>query len=273
MNLTETLANEGGAMRSSTVLALGFSDHAVRAHIRAGLVTRPRRGWLALPTLAPHLLFALTHGVVLTCVTAATLKGLWVLDGTTSHVAAPRGHHIKAQGIIVHRRQPLKLRPPAMLVDHLENLLDCVAACLPHEEALAIWDSALQKNLIDLPSLTTLPFKGRARTVLAECTPFSDSDLESIFRTRLRWLRVSIRPQAWLHGHRVDFLIGDRLVVQIDGKQHEGAQRASDRAHDAELMKRGYSVIRVGYAEVVYDWSSLEASILDIVARKLHLAP
>lgn len=273
MNLTEMLANEGGAMRSSTVLALGFSDHAVRAHIRAGLVTRPRRGWLALPSLAPHLSFALTRGVVLTCVTAAMHKGLWVLEAGQPHVAARRGQHVSTDGAVIHRRQPLKLRPPAMLLDHLENVLDCVAACLPHEEALAIWDSALQKNLIDLPSLTTLPFKGRARTVLAECTPFSDSGLESIFRTRLRWLRVSIRPQAWLHGHRVDFLIGDRLVVQIDGKHHEKAQRASDRAHDAALMKRGYYVIRLGYAEVVFDWSSVEASILDVVARKLHLAP
>ncbi|MHA3724136.1 endonuclease domain-containing protein [Leucobacter sp. HY1910] len=88
----------------------------------------------------------------------------------------------------------------------------------------------------------------------------------------MRWLQLPIRPQAWLHGHRVDFLIGDRLVVQIDGKQHEKAQRVSDRAHDAELMKRGYFVIRVGYAEVVYDWSTVETVILDAVARKLHLA-
>lgn len=197
MDLTDALQVAGGAMRASTALAQGFSDHTVRKCVQAGLVTRPRRGWLALPTL----------------------------------------HPIDAE---VHRRRPIKLRAPGQLLDHLENSLDCVAACLPHEEALTIWDSALQKGLTDYPALAALPLRGRARALLADCTPFSDSGLESIFRTRLRWLKISIRPQAWVHGHRVDFLLGDRLIVQVDGKQHEGAQRTSDCEHDAELMKRGY---------------------------------
>ncbi|WP_017792291.1 endonuclease domain-containing protein [Leucobacter salsicius] len=271
MDLISALAAEDGAMRSATALALGFSDHTVRVLVTAGTVTRPRRGWLALSSLHPELLFALSNGVVLSCVSAAQWQGLWVLNHDLPHVSARDGQHVHPINARVHRRRPLKPRQPGLLVDHLENTLDHVAACLPHEEALAIWDSAMQKNLTDYQSLAALPFKGRARAVLAECTPLSDSGLESIFRTRLRWLKISIRPQAWVHGHRVDFLLGDRLVVQIDGKQHEGAQRTSDRKHDADLMRRGYYVIRVGYAEVVYDWNSVEAGILDAYARGLHL--
>lgn len=272
MDLIGAVSAEGGAMRTSMALALGYSDHTVRTHVHSGQLLRPRRGWIALASLHPELLFALSYGVVLSCVSAAKWRGLWVLNHDLPHVWAREGQHVHPINAHVHRRRPLKPRQPGLLVDHLENMLDCVAACLPHEEALAIWDSAMQKNLTDYPSLAALPFKGRARAVLAECTPLSDSGLESFFRTRLRWLKVSIRPQAWVHGHRVDFLLGDRLVVQIDGKQHEGAQRMSDRKHDAELMKRGYFVIRVGYAEVVYDWNSVEAHILDAFARGLHLA-
>ena len=272
MDLINAVMAEGGAMRSSTALTLGFSDHTVRMHVNAGKLLRPRRGWLALSSLHPELLFALSSGVVLSCVSAARWQGLWVLHHELPHVAARDGQHVHPIAARVHRRRPIKPRQPGLLVDHLENTLDYVAACLPHEEALAIWDSAMQKNLIDYQSLAALPLKGRARAVLAECTPLSDSGLESLFRTRLRWLAISIRPQAWIHGHRVDFLLGDRLVIQIDGKQHQGAQRASDRKHDAELMKRGYFVIRVGYAEVVYDWNGVEADILDAYARGLHLA-
>lgn len=250
----------------------GYSPHDVRVQLAAGLVVRPRRGWLALPGLPPPLLFAASQGVVLTCATAASHMGLWTLDTSHPHVAANRGQHVKWPQARVHRSSPLRPRVPGQLVDPLENVLALVATCLPREEALAIWDSALQKERIDYPSLETLPFGSQARSLLTECTPLHDSGLESIFQTRLRWLRVPIRPQAWLYGHRVDFLIGARLVVQIDGRHHEGAQRKSDRNHDAELSKRGYFVIRLGYAEVVYAWHSVEAQILDAVARKHHLA-
>lgn len=260
-------------MRADQLRLRGHTYYRINQALAKGIVVRPRLGWLALPSAPPELLWAAQHNVVLTCATRAAQLGLWTLQADQPHVSV---RHRKSQRPtidgVVHWRRALVPRPPHMLADHLENALDCVASCLPHEEALAIWDSALQKPLIDLPSLAAIPFKGRARAVLAECTPFSDSGLESIFRTRLRWLRVRIRPQAWVHGHRVDFLIGERLVIQIDGKHHEKAQRASDRAHDVELMKRGYYVIRLGNAEVVFDWSSVETSILDVIARGLHQA-
>lgn len=272
VNLIAALTQAGGALRTSTLRARGFSAHTIHMLAVAGHVTRPRRGWIALPTLHPQLQFAVTHGVILSCASAASYSGLWVLQLDQPHIAARPGQHVHPINARVHRRRPLKMRTPDQLVDHLENTLDYAAACLPHEQALAIWDSALQKKLIDYPSLAALPLRGRARDVLAECTPFADSGLESIFRTRLRWLRVRIRYQSWVHGHRADFLVGDRLIVQIDGKQHEGAQRTSDRLHDAELAMRGYHVIRIGYAQVVHDWPSVEALILDAVARGLHLA-
>jgi very-short-patch-repair endonuclease len=70
----------------------------------------------------------------------------------------------------------------------------------------------------------------------------------------------------------VDFLIGDRLVLQTDGGTHVGAQRAADIRHDAELMLRGYHIIRVGYDQVVYDWPGVQALIMQAVAQGLHRA-
>ncbi|EYT54401.1 DNA/RNA helicase [Leucobacter sp. UCD-THU] len=273
MSVEQSLLTEGGVARTSRLLRLGHSPHQIRRSIASGEASRPRRGWLALASADPELVLAALHGVVLSCVTQAARLGLWVLRHDELHVAAPRGRHVDLPGSArVHWHAPLIPRGPGLLADHLENTLDCVARCRPHDEALAVWDSALQQRLTDYPKLAALPLGPRARKLLLECTPFSDSGLESIFRTRLRWLRIPVRPQCWAHGRRVDFLIGDRLVVQIDGRDHVGRQRTDDNEHDAELRLRGYHVIRVGYEQVVHRWHEVEAMILEALARGLHLA-
>lgn len=108
--------------------------------------------------------------------------------------------------------------------------------------------------------------------MLAQATPFADAGTESIFRTRLRWLRLPMTPQVWLLGHRVDFLIGERLVVQIDGGHHVDAQRSSDIAHDALLKLHGYHVIRISYTQLMQQWHEVHALIIAAIAQRLHLA-
>ena len=67
-------------------------------------------------------------------------------------------------------------------------------------------------------------------------------------------------------------MIGDRLVVQIDGSHHVGSQRSADIRHDAQLMLRGYRVIRVSYHQVMFDWASVQDLIMRAVAQGHHLA-
>lgn len=156
-------------------------------------------------------------------------------------------------------------------MDSLENVLVLVATCVPREEALIVWESALNKQMASAESLSRLTLPGRARSLLAEVQPFADSGLETIVVHRLRWMKVRLLPQAFLHGHRVDLLIGERLVLQIDGAHHVGAQRAEDVRHDALLMLHGYHVIRVGYRQIVDDWPSVQYLISRAVAQGLHL--
>ena len=272
MDLRKELAKLDGVAPSASLRRLGATKHQIAQAVASGRLIRPRKGWLALPDADPELLFAARNGVVLTCVTQAERMGLWVLERGVRHVSvAPTGHAAKSVGVR-HWRTPLRLRAPGSLTDPIENVLDQVAHCQPHDAALAIWDSALQKGLIDLPALATLPFHGAARTLLGECTPFADSGLETLFRTRFGWLRLPIRQQFRAHGRRVDILIGDRLIVQIDGNSHTGGQRDRDNVHDAELALRGFHVIRVGYDQIVYRWQEVEDLVLGAIARGLHLA-
>lgn len=272
MNLIEEVRRLGGAARIATLRERGFSDYALRGAIGGGELLRPRGGWVAIRNLEPELLFAVKHGVVLSCVSMARRLGLWVAEKPQHlHVATRTpGSQVRAAAR-VHWGRPLILRAPGAIEDSLPNALGYIADCLPREEALAVWESAINRGLADLQSLQRLPLSSSARDLLSECRPYSDSGLESLFKTRLRWLRVPIRAQTWLFGHRVDFLIGDRLVVQIDGKQHGGEQKASDYAHDALLTLKGYKIIRVSYSHVMHDWPAVQELVLEALAQGWHL--
>jgi very-short-patch-repair endonuclease len=272
-------------VRQSELLARAWSKHEISRAVASDRLLRVRRSWIAVPDADPYLIAAARAGVVLSCVTQARRLGLWTLDSARPHVAAPRhsgavriqeseeatAEH-RGRGAVVHWSKPLVSRPPGALIDPIENVLQLVAHCQPYESALAVWESALRQQRVDALAITRLPLTGLARELLTSASPFSDSGLETFVVPRLSWMKLRIVPQAWLCGRRVDFLIGDRLVLQIDGGHHVGAQRERDIAHDAELLLRGYHVIRVGYRQMVGDWPSVQDVIMRAVAQGLHRA-
>lgn len=272
--LLDSVRAAGGVARVAALRAQGFSRRAIEGSVAAGVLARPRNGWVSEPGADPLLIAAARAGVVLTCCTQARRLGLWVLRGETVHVAASPHQHIGEvrQGTRVHWALPLVPRHPDSLVDPIENVLALVASCLPYEEALAIWESALRQGLVEYETVERMPLSSTARAVLADCSRYSDSGLETLIPVRLRFLRLPIRQQVWLAGHSVDFLIGERLVLQVDGGHHVGAQRRSDIAHDARLRLLGYHVIRLDYVQTVTGWPEVHDVIVRAVAQGLHRA-
>lgn len=265
--------SQGGVVRSAWAREHGISDKALRSAVRDGVLTRPRKGWVALPDADPYLVAAAQHGVILSCVTQARRAGLWVLREDRPHVAAhPHAGSIRTENAVTHWRAPIVPRPPGVLEDPIENVLVNVAMCQPAEAALAIWESALRQQAVTSESLGLMPLPGAARRILAGCSVWSDSGLETFVVPRLRWMRLPLRQQIWLLGHRVDLLIGERLILQIDGAYHTGAQRDEDNAHDARLRLAGYVVIRVGYRQVLHEWALVQDILMRAVAQRLHLA-
>lgn len=262
----------GGVARTSTLQARGVSRHRIDSAIRVGAIRRVRHGWVAVPEAPAGLVAAAEQGVVLTCVTQARRLGLWVhAEVPPPHVGATPGSAVRRRpGVHVHWAKPLLPRHPDALVDPIENVLALIADCEPYEQALATWDSALNKGLIDRSALVRLPLKAAARRVLDAAWPFADAGLETYLRPRLRWLRLPLFFQIWLLGHRVDALIGSRLILQIDGATHVGAQRSEDIRHDAQLKLAGYHVIRVGYRQVMEQWEVVQDLVMRAVAQGLH---
>lgn len=273
-NLIEAVTNGGGVMRVERLRELGFRRTLLESVLAAGRLQRVRRGWVALPNVDPLLASAARRGVVLTCITQARRLGLWVHETpAAAHVGAtPGSAGGKPDTIRVHWARPLLPRHPDSLVDPIENVLAIVAECEPHEQALATWDSALNKGLVTLEGLAGYDWRPAARRLLGEATPFSDAGLETYLRPRLRWLRHPIRIQTWIAGHRVDALIGERLVLQIDGAHHVGQQRSEDIRHDAELRLMGYHVVRISYHQMMHEWALVQDLIMRAVAQGLHLA-
>ncbi|WP_242684642.1 endonuclease domain-containing protein [Microbacterium sp. SD291] len=264
-----------GVARTTMLHDSGVSRYDIETALSERLIVRVRPGWVALPDADPMLVAAAKRGVVLTCVTQARRLGIWVHDEhPITHLGAtPGSRGGKPKRARVHWSKPVLPRHPDSLEDPVENVLLILAACEPYEQALASWESALNKELVDRDALARLPLGPTARRLLADAWPFSDAGLETYLRPRLRWLRLGLYFQIWIAGHRVDALIGDRLVLQIDGGTHVGAQRAEDIRHDAELKLMGYHVIRVSYHQVMKQWHLVQDQIMRAIAQNLHLAP
>jgi very-short-patch-repair endonuclease len=109
------------------------------------------------------------------------------------------------------------------------------------------------------------------RRALLQVDGTCESGIETLFWLRMR--RLSPRRQVQLAPSiRVDFVIGARLVIELDGEEfHSGALAfESDRQRDAALSARGYRVLRFSYRQVMFDWPSVEAAVRAAVARGDH---
>ncbi len=160
----------------------------------------------------------------------------------------------------------------------MESPLSCLidmCQCESPEFVVAAVDSALRAGLVSRAAwgraLAAMPM--RLRLQLADVDGRSESIIESLTRFRCHGLGLSVRIQVKLApGLRVDFVIGRRLVVEVDGREHHSDPAAfeRDRIRDARLTALGYRVLRFSYSQVMYHWPSVEAAILAAVGHGEH---
>jgi very-short-patch-repair endonuclease len=277
MDIAKWVASEGGIVHRQRVLDAGAPAHQLRAAIARGDVNRIRRYWVATADAPAELLFAARCSARLGCISAARFRGWWMPPGLDEDVhltVKPDARRPDATAT-VHWSPPLVPLPPQRLVGSVPDALEHVAGCLPFEPALIIWESAIQKERLHPQVVARVAWRSAAARRLASvATGSSDSGLETIFVVRLSPWGVRIRQQVHLAGHRVDVLVGDRLVIQLDGFAFHSspADRQRDLAHDRELTARGYTVLRFTYRDVVSDWPAVERAIANALAQGLHRA-
>jgi very-short-patch-repair endonuclease len=172
----------------------------------------------------------------------------------------------------VHRRGAT----PAVAVESPIDALRQMLRCANDLEVIVAVDSALQLELATRHEIERA-FAGthRGRRILSRVDASAESGIESIVRLRLRARGIRLRTQVHVSGvGRVDLLIGDRLVVELDGRQwHDRASTfESDRKRDAALVIRGYLVMRFSYNRVMYEWNAVEQELLSLIRRDRHVA-
>ena len=256
----------------------------LRDAVGRGLLLRPRIGVYALPATSPAQVEALSHRGAIACVSAARDYGLWTLDAGADepvHTWVDPGHHPTRIAIapypddesccIFHRDH--RVDAPSLgrvgLLHCLVQILDCRGG----EAFFAAFESALRQGLVDEPMRAVLrdrvPIRDRQLVDLARSD--ADSGLESLLRLRLHRRGLSLARQVSIPGvGTVDFVVGDRLILEADGETHGGPSRHSDRVRDAVAAALGFVTLRFDYALIIHDWELVESAILTAIAQNLH---
>ncbi len=273
--VTRWVEGAGGIAHRSAVLAAGFPVRVIRDAVAVGGLRMVRRAWCVSAGAPGDLRAAASAGGRLSCVSLARRRGWWVPDGIPSqhhvhllpHAASPDTDDADT---VAHWTRPLCPVARTDLQAGVEDALGHIAQCLPREDALVVWESAARTEALAPETLRAVPWPSvAARELAGAVTGLSDSGLETLVFAPLRDRGVPVVQQAKIAGRFVDGLVGDRLVVQIDGFAFHAssAQRSADVAHDAELRLRGYTVLRFTYRQVVHERAALQRAL----AQRLHL--
>jgi len=272
MSLRTVLADAGGWLRRDELLSRGWSARQIRAAREAEGIPLVRRRWLLLPEADPALHAAAAAGAVVSCGSALVHHGLWVppFEFPEPHYAVPptwseRPDH----GRTHHSRAPAP-RDARSLFDPVANVLANVAVCMPAEHAFAVWESAIATGSATVRGLRRITWlHPAARRLAAEIGEGSDSGVESTFVWRCRRLGLRVVQQVRIAGRRVDALVADNVVAQIDGWafHSDPAQRRQDIRHDRELATLGYVVLRFDYMDVMHDWPRVERELRRVIGR------
>lgn len=265
------------AISRAQLLAGGCSQAQLDALVRAGTLRRVRPGWYADPTAEWSLTQSVRLGGTVTCLAALAMRGVWVPPTPTVHVRRsrrqrgqkmPKGFN-DCRGTSTAGRQA---------VDSVPGALAAALKCANPDTAVVVLDSAQHKRFIrpeEVGSLMTgLP--ASRQMLLRRSDRRAESGTETLVRLRLRRRGVKLRIQVQIDDvGRVDLLVGDRLVLEVDSWTYHAdpIAYARDRERDRRLVALDYVVVRLRYEEVMFGWASVERDILTLIRDRRHRRP
>lgn len=286
MDPIESALRHGGVTNLTELRMDGVSDRARRLSLADGSLHRVRNGWFALPDAPTDTVRAVRVGGRLTCWSLLARHNLWMMPDDRLHVAVARNAarlrspdsqsrlRVNDPSVVVHW-QHFDWAPPVHAShDSVPAAIGHLILCQPRASAIATIDSALNTKLITRADLRMvlggLPSSHRAIDALVDAR--AQSGLETLARLRLSSRRLRVRIQVDIpHVGRVDTLIGDRVILELDSRSHHlGANYENDRTRDLNAIEQGYIVIRVSYRRVMHDWASIERVVLALVRRGEH---
>ena len=276
----------GHVAATHELYSFGFGRARLRLALARDEIVRVRKGWYACPDLHPELRQASCVGGRLASVSAARRHGLWIPDDPDRlHVQVPpeacqlrtRSNYRRRLMAEADQRVNILWEP---FEDETSRVLVGPAQCLKQvirsesaEFGFIVAESARFVGLVsrfDWEELR-LALPARVQASIVPVGESSESGSESAFKFRMLKHGLPMQQQVWIGQDRVDFVIGEALVVEIDSRAHHDP--VADCARDARLSIRNYRVLRFYYEHVFSEWSLVEAAVLAAVARGDHLRP
>ncbi len=274
-----SIARRGGLAATHELAADGIGRSDLSRHLTRSRIIRVRHGWYSRPDLHPEVLAAARVGGRLTCSSALDAGGFWVAHDDRLHVAVDRNdcqlrspadsrrRLSQLDRTVVHwRTHTTRSR---LIVDPVGALAD-LCDCAPSELITASTDSVLHQHpefhdgVLMLAADAT---SADSRALLA-ADGVCESGIETLFWLRMQALAPTRQRQIPGVG-RVDFVFGDRLVVEVDGREfHASPDRFEiDRRRDAVLSARGCRVLRFSYLQVMNRWDEVDRAVRAAIAR------
>ncbi len=285
MELETLIRDRGGVIATWELHDAGFDRTRITDLVASRVLVRVRQGWCCSPSLPPDAQRAVRVGGQLACSSGARFWGLWVPRGDeVLHV----GVHEKASRLRTATSYRTRLGDGSTVKVHWTGTssersrvvappTEClrqIAHCHSPEYLAVVAESALHTGLLtegDWAAVRdSLPRTFRRR--LPAVGTSSASGIESIFVFRIRALDIEVAQQVRIDGVGiVDALIGDTLIVELDGEAFH-RDDARDRRRDAAASARGYRTLRFLANQVEREWGLVEAAVLAAVARGDHRA-
>ncbi|MDN4480324.1 endonuclease domain-containing protein [Demequina muriae] len=279
MDPVAACAQRGGVATYAELSSSGVARRALAAAVASGDVFRIATGVYALPTASRLARAEAVHRGTRTCITALAAHGL-------PHRTVDSRLHLAIPASSNHGRSSRDLRlhwyaGPIADAGTILGAIDVASLCLADVDQLAAIDAALNRGLIaprDLDHLTVTP-SSRAAWLRCHCDDECQSPPETFVRVAMREVGLPVRTQVQVSGvGRVDFLVDDAVIIEVDGKTYHMNERAfwEDRRRDRVAQVGGLMVLRFTREDVERDLGGVIALVTRAVTmarRRRGLAP
>lgn len=262
----------GGIAQGTQLQQFGLSRAQLSHAVSTGEIERLRPGVFATRDAHADEVAAARHGGALTCAGALRRHGVWAMSrDAPAHVwVGRRGRSYAHDGCqcIAHY---FRGASAFGLVD-VPTALIHLFRCEGEESFFASFESAWQLRRLSRADRERIrrALPARARWLVDFARGDAESGLESLMRLRLHLLGISLKCQVKIDGvGRVDFVVDGRLIIEADGKlNHDGtSMRHKDLVRDAAASARGYETLHFDYAQIIYEWETVQRSILAALDR------
>lgn len=261
--LANLLERQHGRVARRQLLELGMSVDQVDWRLKSGRLRREHQGVYAVAGLPPSreglwmaAVLAAGEGAALSHRSAAELCGLVPGCSSPVHVTVPSaGGRALRRSLVMHRSAaPSTTHRGIPVTTPSRTLRDLKARRSTYERAVS---EAQRRRLIG---------KAEANRLLPEGAPPQNRfERQFLEVCRAHGIPTPVR-QAQIGPYTVDFLWpAQRVVVETDGYDTHGTRLAfeEDRARDAELAARGYTVLRFTWRQLVERPGWVAATVLD----------